>query len=67
MEKNQQDLSASISALFGLLLGVFVWLFSAFYLYGNISISSTSHDIPLLLDNLTSFASGFVLVILEFN
>lgn len=62
--KKTNKLSASISALCGLLLGVFVWLFSSFSLYGNISVVSTSHDIPLLLGNLTSFASGFVLVIL---
>lgn len=63
MEKTNK-ISASISALCGLLLGVLVWLFSAFSLYGNISVATTSHDIPLLLGNLTSFASGFVLVIL---
>lgn len=62
--KKTNKISASISALCGLLLGVFVWLFSAFSLYGNISVASTSHDIPLLLGNLTSFASGFILVIL---
>ncbi|MDN5845580.1 MAG: sodium/solute symporter [Candidatus Nitrosocosmicus sp.] len=62
--KKTNKISASISALCGLLLGVFVWLFSAFSLYGNISVASTSHDIPLLLGNLTSFGSGFVLVIL---
>ena len=62
--KKTNKISASISALCGILLGVFVWLFSAFYLYGNISVASTSNDIPLLLGNLTSFTSGFVLVIL---
>ncbi|WP_458745051.1 sodium:solute symporter family transporter [Candidatus Nitrosocosmicus sp. T] len=62
--KKTNKISASISALCGLLLGVFVWLFSAFSIYGDISVASTSHDIPLLLGNLTSFTSGFVLVIL---
>ena len=62
--KKTNKISASISALCGLLLGVFVWLFSAFSIHGDISVASTSHDIPLLLGNLTSFASGFVLVIL---
>jgi len=62
--KKTNKISASFSALCGLLLGVIVWLFSAFSLYGNISVASTSHDIPLLLGNLTSFVSGFVLVIL---
>jgi urea-proton symporter len=62
--KKTNKISASISALFGLLMGVFVWLFSAFSIHGDISVASTSHDIPLLLGNLTSFASGFVLVIL---
>jgi nucleotide-binding universal stress UspA family protein len=55
---------ASLSALFGLLAGIFVWLFSAYSLYGNISVLSTSHDIPLLFGNLTSFATGFAFVIL---
>lgn len=62
--KKTNKISASFSALLGLLLGVFVWLFSSYSLFGNISIVSTSHDIPLLLGNLTSFGSGFVLVIL---
>ena len=62
--KKTNKISASISALCGLLMGVFVWLFSAFSIHGDISVASTSHDIPLLLGNLTSFASGFVLVIL---
>ena len=62
--KKTNKISSSISALCGLLMGVFVWLFSAFSIHGDISVASTSHDIPLLLGNLTSFASGFVLVIL---
>ena len=37
--------------------------FSAYSLHGNISVLSTSHDIPLLLGNLTSFATGFAFVI----
>jgi SSS family transporter len=62
--KKTNKTSASLSALFGLLAGVFVWLFSAYYLYGNISVLSTGHDIPLLLGNLTSFTTGFAFVIL---
>ncbi len=62
--KKTNKISASISALCGLFLGIFVWLFSAFSIYGNISVASTSHDIPLLLGNLTSFTSGFVFVML---
>ena len=61
--KKTNKTAVSVSALLGLLFGVFAWLFSANYLYGNISVISTSHDIPLLLGNLTSFASGFVLVV----
>lgn len=61
--KKTNKTAASFSALLGLLFGVFAWLFSANYLYGNISVTSTSHDIPLLLGNLTSFASGFALVV----
>ena len=62
--KKTNKTSASLSALFGLLAGIFVWLFSAYSLYGNISVLSTSHDIPLLFGNLTSFATGFAFVIL---
>lgn len=54
---------ASLSALIGLTLGVTVWLLSAYVLFGNISIMSTSGDIPLLYGNLTSILSGFILVI----
>jgi SSS family transporter len=56
--------AASISAILGLLFGIIVWIYSASYFYGSISVTSTSHDIPLLLGNLTSFVSGFGLVIL---
>ncbi len=62
--KKTNKTSASLSALFGLLFGIFVWLFTASSLFGSISIESTSHDIPLLLGNLTSFTSGFAFVIL---
>ena len=62
--KKTNKTSASLSALFGLLFGIFVWLFTAYSLFGSISIESTSHDIPLLLGNLTSFTSGFAFVIL---
>lgn len=62
--KKTNKTAASISALMGLFLGVLVWLCSANYLFGNISVTSTSHDIPLLLGNLTSFVSGFALVII---
>jgi len=62
--KKTNKIAASISAIVGLSFGVIVWLYSAHYFYGNISVTSTSHDIPLLLGNLTSFVSGFGLVIL---
>ena len=62
--KKTNKLAASLSALFGLLSGITVWLFSAYSLFGGISIESTSHDIPLLLGNLTSFTTGFAFVIL---
>ncbi len=62
--KKTNKASTSLSAILGLLLGIIVWLFSAYSLYGNISVISTSHDIPLLLGNLTSFTTGFIFVIL---
>lgn len=62
--KKTNKVSASLSAILGLLSGIIVWLFSAYSLYGNISVISTSHDIPLLLGNLTSFTTGFAFVIL---
>lgn len=62
--KKTNKVSASLSAILGLLSGIIVWLFSAYSLYGNISVMSTSHDIPLLLGNLTSFTTGFAFVIL---
>ena len=62
--KKTNKVSASLSAILGLLSGIIVWLFSTYSLYGNISVISTSHDIPLLLGNLTSFTTGFAFVIL---
>jgi urea-proton symporter len=63
MEKTNK-ISASISALFGLLLGVLVWALFSFFFIWKYLCSYTSHDIPLLLGILTSFVSGFVLVTL---
>lgn len=62
--KKTNKVSTSLSAIFGLGLGVAVWLYSAYFMFGNISISSTGHDLPLLYGNLTSITSGFLLVIL---
>ena len=61
--KNQQELFFYFSIMWTF-AGCFCMAFFSFFFIWEISVASTSHDIPLLLGNLTSFASGFVLVIL---
>ncbi|MGI0060842.1 MAG: sodium:solute symporter family transporter [Nitrosotalea sp.] len=56
-------MAAIIAAIGGLVLGIFVWLFTADFLYNSIDTTSTGQIIPLLFGNVTSIISGAVITI----
>ncbi|HEY9386130.1 MAG TPA: sodium/solute symporter [Nitrososphaeraceae archaeon] len=63
MWKKTNKIGAISGCIAGLACGVSVWLISASMLYGEVSISSTSQDIPLLAGNITSITVGAALSI----
>lgn len=62
--KKTNRLGAVSGSLIGMVCGISVWLISSNYLYGEVSISSTGREIPLLLGNITSISMGASLTIL---
>ncbi len=50
--------AATAGALSGLICGVSVWFASAYLLYGEISMQTTAHNIPLLAGNISSISVG---------
>jgi nucleotide-binding universal stress UspA family protein len=61
---NQTNRTAAIlGAVSGLVCGVTIWIFSANYLYGNVSLMSTGQNIPLLLGNVISISVGAIVTI----
>ncbi|MDE1878048.1 MAG: sodium/solute symporter [Thaumarchaeota archaeon] len=62
--KKTNKIAASSGAIIGLFLGVGMWLYSAYVLFGQVSLSSTSQNIPLLLGNVISISSGGLIVFL---
>ncbi|MDW0282625.1 MAG: sodium/solute symporter [Nitrososphaeraceae archaeon] len=61
--KKTNKVGAIAGCLVGLVSGISVWIMSAYILYGEVSISSTGEDIPLLFGNITSISVGAALVI----
>lgn len=55
---------ATSAAIIGLISGVVVWLSTANFLYGDITIQTTGHDIPLLVGNITSILVSLAITIL---
>jgi SSS family transporter len=62
--KRTNKVAATLGALGGLACGVAVWLTSSYAFYGIISVSSTSHNIPLLAGNITSILVGAIVTLL---
>jgi SSS family transporter len=56
--------AATLAAVAGLAAGVASWLLSANYMFGSISIQTTSNDIPLLIGNVVSIGIGFAITLL---
>lgn len=63
MWKKTNRFGAISGCLGGIACGISVWLMSASYFYGEVSISSTGRDIPLLLGNITSISVGASLTV----
>lgn len=55
--------AAILGALLGLVCGVSAWLTSASILYGEITMSSTGQNGPLLIGNLTAISAGGIISI----
>jgi urea-proton symporter len=62
--KRTNKIAATLGALGGLACGVAVWLASSYALYGIISVSSTSQNLPLLAGNVTSILVGAIVTFL---
>lgn len=61
--KKTNGMAAICGAIGGLALGIFVWLFTAYFLFNSIDISSTGQIMPLLWGNVTSIISGAVITL----
>ena len=62
--KRTNKVAATVGALAGLVCGVAVWLASSYALYGMVSVSTTSQNIPLLTGNVTSILVGAIVTLL---
>ncbi len=56
LSKKANKMAVTAGAIIGLTAGISIWLYSAFALYGNVSIYSTGQSIPLLVGNITSLS-----------
>src|SRR5918911_1343192 len=56
--KNTNKIAATIGALAGLACGLAAWLTTAYILYGELTVSATGNNIPLLAGNLISISIG---------
>lgn len=61
--KKTSKVAATGGAIAGLVCGVGAWLWTAYALYGEMSVYSTGQDIPLLLGNITSILVGTVVTV----
>ncbi len=62
--KKTNKIAATSAAVAGLGCGLVVWLTAAYALYGEISVSTTGQNIPLLAGNLTSILVGGTVTLL---
>lgn len=62
--KRTNKIAATAGALGGLISGLTTWLISSYILYGMVSVSTTSQNLPLLAGNLTSILAGAILTVI---
>jgi SSS family transporter len=62
--KKTSKVSATAGALIGLACGVASWVGTAYMLSGEVSVRSTSQDIPLLVGNVVSILVGAAVVLI---
>ena len=62
--KRTNKVAATVGALGGLVCGVALWLTWSYVLYGEVSVSTTSQNVPLLAGNITSILVGAILTLL---
>ena len=55
--------AATAGAVAGLIVGVSSWLVSAALMYGDITVSTTGHMVPLLLGNVFSITTSLVITV----
>ena len=55
--------AATAGAVVGLIVGVSSWLVSAALMYGDITVSTTGHMVPLLLGNVFSITTSLVITV----
>jgi Na+/proline symporter/nucleotide-binding universal stress UspA family protein len=56
--------AATVGAIAGLACGLAFWFGTAYQMAGEITINSTSHEVPLLVGNITSILVGAAVVLL---
>jgi SSS family transporter len=61
--KRTNKVAATAGALAGLVCGVGIWLGSSYALYGVVSVSTTSKNLPLLAGNVTSIVVGAIVTL----
>lgn len=61
--KRTNKVAATTGAVAGLVCGVAVWLASSYAFYGTVSVSTTSHSLPLLAGNVTSILVGGIVTL----
>lgn len=62
--KRTNKAAATCAAVAGLVCGTMVWLGSAYYMSGAISVATTGKEIPLLAGNLTSILVGGLVTVI---
>ncbi len=62
--RKTSKVAATAGALAGLVCGLVAWTWTAYAMYGEVTVYSTGRDLPLLLGNITSILVGAALTIL---